>query len=117
MLLGIPWLRLHVLLLLELSELGLVVDHLLLDVVLHVGLHLGHVVALKLLLFILLMLLCLEGLKLVKVHLTAHRRLLRLLGSLIGVRLVPVSLSIVAVALLRVLVVGLFHLHGPVLNH
>ena len=113
--LTIAWL--HVLLLqLKLGKLCLVIDHLLLDVVLHVCLHLRHVISLELLLFVMPMLLGFKRLELRKVHLTPHGWLLRLHRPLIRVRLVSVALSVVAVALLSVLIISLFHLHGPVLD-
>lgn len=110
------WLRLHVLLLLKLGQLSLMIDHLLLNVVLDVALDLWDIIALELLFFILPVLLSFKSLELREIHLTAHRRLLRRLLPLVRVRLISVALSVVTVALLSVLIVGLFHLHGPVLN-
>jgi hypothetical protein len=116
---GLWWnLLLSLLKLLQLGYLGLVVELLLLDVVLHVTLDLVDVRGHELFFLVLLLLQLLHSLVLVQLHLSSHRLwlLLPVSSAAVLIMLVFVLLFVVQVVPLGVLHVLFLHLDSPVLH-
>lgn len=118
LLVALRWLLLlNLLELLEFGNLGLMVELLLLDVVLHVTLNLIDVRGHKLFFLVLLLLQLLNSLVLVQLHLSSHRLWLLLpVSTGILIRLVSVLLLVVQVVPFGVLHVLFLHLESPVLH-
>ncbi len=116
----VGWGLLHALL--ELVKLSLVINHLLLQMVLNVALHLVRISPVELLLLILCSLLSFLSLKLFQVHLSSHPQMMTLatyllfLLPLICLLLIPILSLIITIGPLSVHLRLLLHFKSPFLN-